>query len=319
MAKPYRLNEAQVCCEAEAVPGTAETPAAADMVLVENFKFTPTYGNAPNNSMGGGVFSKSPGASGVQTGTVSFDVVMKGSGAAGTAPEWRDLIMMCGFSETIVGATSVTYAPAAPEAYYTMSWIVPGLGAGGEDMLHRLAGCQANAKFTFKAGDLRRMNVSATGIIAAPSDSTILSAPTWDTTAPTAFLNDAAVIHGSTLAFETLEIDMGQEIAYRPNANSATGGLTAQITSRRPTGTVDIEAEKLSTFNIYTRITANTLGALAMTPVATAGNKVALNAPNIRFTGVDHADRAGALVWQAAFECLRSANAGNDEVQVVLT
>ena len=318
MAKPYRVNEAQVLCKVEGTPGTAETLASADQVIVENFKFTPGYTDSPNSGMTG-VFSKEAGASGMQTGTASFDVVMKGSGSAGTAPEWRDLIMMGGFSETISGGVSVTYAPAAPESYYTLGWIVPGLGGAGEDILMRLAGCQANLKFTCKAGDLRRMNVSASGVISAPSDSSVVTSPTWDTTAPTDFLNDAATIHGSTLAFETIEIDMGQEVAYRPNANSATGALTAQITSRRATGTVDIEAEKLATFNIYTRITANTTGALAMTPAAAGGNKVAINAPKIRFTGVDHGDRAGALVWQAKFECLRSANAGNDEVSIVLT
>lgn len=319
MAKPYRVAETQVGCKVEATPGTAETAAAADMVLVENFKFTPSYGFSENNSMSGGTFSKEAGASGMQVGSVSFDVVMKGSGTAGTAPEWRDLIMMGGFSETIVGGTSVTYAPAAPESYYTVYAVVPGLGGAGEDMLMRMAGCQANIKFTWKAGELRRMSVEATGIIAAPSDSTILGLPTWDTTAPTAFLNDAFTIHGTTLAFETFALDMGQQTAYRPNANGATGALTAQITSRRPTFTVDIEAEKLATFNVYTRITANTTGAIAMTPSASAGNKVALSCPKTQFTGVDHADRAGALVWSVKGACLRSANAGNDEVQVILT
>ena len=60
-------------------------------------------------------------------------------------------------------------------------------------------------------------------------------------------------------------------------------------------------------------------GAIAMTPVAAAGNKVAFSMPKTRFTGVDHGERAGALVWQLKGEALRSANAGNDEVSVVLT
>lgn len=319
MAKPYRVAEAQVGCKVEAAPGTAETALAADMVLVENFKYTPNYGFSENNSMSGGTFSKEPGASGMQVGSVSFDLVLKGSGVAGTAPESRDLLMMCGLSETIVGGTSVTYAPAAPESYYTMWCYLPGLGGAGEDMQLRLAGCQGNLKLTWKAGELRRATVEAQGVIAAPADSTVLGLPTWDTTAPTAFLNDAFTIHGTTLAFETFSLDMGQQVAVRPNANGATGALTAQITSRRPTFTVDVEAEKLATFNPYTRITANTTGAIAMTPSASAGNKLALSCPKTQFTGVDHADRAGALVWNIKGACLRSANAGNDEVQLIFT
>lgn len=318
MAKPYRGGEAQILAKVEATPGTAETLAAADMFIAQNVKFTPNYGNTENAGMTG-VLSKEPGVSGTQSGTLSLDVVMKGQGAAGSAPEWRDAIMSCGFAEVIAGGVSVTYNPAAPESYYTYGLYAPGLGGAGEDLLFKLAGCQGNAKFTFKAGTLRVMSVEVQGLIVAPADGTILSVPTWDTTAPTAFLNDAVTMHGSTLAFETLSIDMGQTLAIRPNANSAAGILTAQISGRRATGSVDIEAEKLATFNIYTRITANTTGALAMTPSASAGNKVALSCPKIRFTGVDHGERAGALVWSAAFECLRSANAGNDEVSIILT
>jgi hypothetical protein len=44
--------------------------------------------------------------------TISFDVYLKGSGAAGTPPEWGDLIRACGFSETITAVA----VPAAPEA-----------------------------------------------------------------------------------------------------------------------------------------------------------------------------------------------------------
>lgn len=318
MAKPYRVAEAQVLCKVEATPGTAETLASADMVLVENFKFTPNYGNSENNSMSGTTDSEI-GASGLQVGAVEFDVVMKGSGVAGTAPEWRDLIMLCGFSETIVGGTSVTYSPAGAESYYTVGFIMPGLGGAGEDRLHRLQGCQGNAKFTFKAGELRRMHVSASGGIVGPADTSLLTVPTWDTTAPTAFLNDAVVVHGVTLAFETLEFDMGRPVGYRTNANGSTGILTAQLGKGRVTGTIDIEVEKVATFDLDTRIRANTTGALAMTPVATAGNKVAVSMPKIRFTGYDYGDRAQAATQAARFEAVRSSNAGNDAVSIVLT
>jgi hypothetical protein len=42
---------------------------------------------------------------------LTFECEVKGSGAAGTAPEIGPLIEACGFDETIVGATSATYKP----------------------------------------------------------------------------------------------------------------------------------------------------------------------------------------------------------------
>ena len=48
----------------------------------------------------------------IMTATISFDVELKGEGAAlGVAPEIGALLKACQMSETIVGATSVTYAP----------------------------------------------------------------------------------------------------------------------------------------------------------------------------------------------------------------
>lgn len=320
MAKPYRVNEAKIAAKVEAVPGTTETLASADVFLAQDVTLQLKYGNAQNAGLTG-VLSKEQGASGNQLGELSFKVALKGQGAAGTAPEWRDAIMSCGMSETISGGVSVTYAPAAPESYYTYGLEFPGLGGAGEDLIFRLAGCQGNFKLTWKGGEIMWAEFSVQGVVAtAPADGTQLTSPTWDTTAPNAFMNAAMTVQGvSALAFETYELDMGHEIAVRPSANSATGALTAQIVNRRPTGSIDIESEKLATFNPYTRITANTTGAIAMTAIGAAGNKVAISNPKVRIMTVDHGNRSGALTAKLAFEALRSANAGNDEVSIILT
>jgi hypothetical protein len=321
MAKPYRLKEAQVLCKPEAVPGTAETLATADQFLAQDIKFSPSFGDTANAGQTG-VLSKEPGVSGMRTGTLSFKIALKGQNAAGSAPESRDALMSCGLSETISGGVSVTYAPAAPESYYTYGLIVPGLGGAGEDILFRLAGCQANGKLTWKVGEPLWWEVTATGVWAAPADSSVVTAPTWDTTQPSAFLNPAVVFHGtSNLVFETLELDMGNAVSMRPNANDAnsSGGLTAQITDRRVTGSVDFEAEKLATFNIWTRVGSNTTGAISMTAIGAAGNKVALACPKIRFMSPDFGDRSGVATTPVKFEALRSSNAGNDEFSLIFT
>jgi len=319
MAKPYRANEVQVACKVEATPGTAETLATADCVIVQNFKLTPQIADNQNSGLTG-VLSKEVGAAGATTATVSFDLVMKGSGTAGTAPEWRDLIMACGCSETISGGVSVTYKPAAPESYYTIGCVYPGLGGAGEDVLMRVAGCQGNMSLSWKAGGLFMASFNFTGVWQAPADSTVLTVPTWDTTAPYAFLAPVMTFQGvSALSFETFAMDMGNEIAIRPNANAASGALTAQIANRRVTGSVDIELEKLATFNPFTRVTANTTGAISMTPIGAAGNLLDIDLPKVRFTAPDLGERAGAVTVPLKYEALRSANAGNDEFSIILT
>src|SRR5262245_39462866 len=143
MAKPYLVGLAKIAAKLEAVPGTTESLASGDVALAENATLQFKYGDNQNSGLTG-VFSKEQGAAGMQTAELSFRVALKGSGTAGTAPEWRDFQMSCGFSETIVGGTSVTYAPAAPESYYTYGVEFSGLGGAGEDLIFRVAGCQGN-------------------------------------------------------------------------------------------------------------------------------------------------------------------------------
>lgn len=320
MAAPYRVNEAKIAAKVEAAPGVTETLAAADVFLAQDISWSPKYGNAENAGMTG-TLSKEPGAAGSQSVDFSFKVALKGSGTAGTAPECRDAIMSCGMSETIVGGTSVTYAFAASETYYTFGFEIPGLGGAGEDLILRATGCQCGWKLTWKGGELLWLEFNGMGVIVtAPADGTVLGVPTWDTTAPQAFLAPALTVHGvGALPFEMLEVDSGIELAMRPNANSATGLLTAQIVNRRVKGTIDIEAQKLATFNPHTRITANTTGAISMSPIGAAGNRVDLDIPKVRITSNEHGARSGALVNKLSFEALRSANAGNDEVSIILT
>lgn len=319
MARPYRIAEAQCLAKVEAVPGTAETLASADMFIAQNVVITPQFANNQNDGMTS-VPDREVGASGSQSATISFDLVLKGQGVAGTAPEWRDCIMACGQSETIVGGTSVTYKPAAAESYWTFGMIYPGLGGAGEDLLFRVSGCQGTAKFSWKAGGLFMGSFTMTGAWVAPSDTSLLTVPTWDTSVPYAFLAPSMTFHGTSgLAFETFEYDLGNTVELRPNANAASGFLTGQITSRRPVGSVDFEQEKLATFNVYTRIGSNTTGAISMSPIGTAGNLFDFDIPRARFTGVSHGNRAGALLSTATFEALRNSNAGLDTHSIILT
>lgn len=321
MAKPYRIREAQIACKVEATPGTAETLSTADMFVASDIVLTPQFQDTPNESLTG-VPDREQGTTGTRSGTLAFKLPLKGSGVAGTAPEFGEALKSCGWSETIVGGTSVTYKPAAAETYYTFGLLFPGLGGAGEDILFRLAGCQSAPKLTFKNGEPLYIEIAATGAWIDPTDSTLLTPPTWDTSVPFAFLAPAMTFHGvSGLAFETLAIDFGHEVSMRPSPNAANGSgiLTGQIGGRRPTFTVDIEVEKLASFNLFDRLKNNTTGAISMSAIGTAGNLVDLDLPKVRFNGTGLGDRAGALIYSASGEILRSGNAGLDSHSLIFT
>ena len=95
----------------ETTAGVDASPAAADAVRVANCRFAPNPDNTEVAETTGTLDAAAPVVGGMRS-TLTFDVIMKGSGAAATAPEWGKLLRACGWSETI----QATPIPATAEA-----------------------------------------------------------------------------------------------------------------------------------------------------------------------------------------------------------
>lgn len=134
----------------EAVEGVAETPSAAtDAVLVENpvLKLTPAV--VQTKEVTGSLDNRGPIVGGIKA-SLTFDVYLKGSGAAGTPPEWGDLLKASGWAEVI----TATAIPAAPEAC-----------AAGGSTTTAVLGTTAAATAELYRG----MPINFTGVVAGPS------------------------------------------------------------------------------------------------------------------------------------------------------
>src|SRR5690242_11678592 len=107
-----RTRNTVILAKIETVEGTDAAPAAAtDAILVENVRldFKPNVVETNENTASLDDFGSIVGG---MTAALTFDVYVKGSSAAGTAPEWGRLLKACGWAETITAAA----VPAAPEA-----------------------------------------------------------------------------------------------------------------------------------------------------------------------------------------------------------
>jgi len=318
MAAPYRWREAQIAQEVEATAGTAETLLAADLFIAHDITLTPSWTNTPNEGQNG-TLSKEPGVTGLQTATLEFSMALKGSGTATTPPMFGELLKGCGFSETVGGA-DVTYAPASPETTLTLGVNVPGFST--DVMSYVLVGCMGTVVFTLKAGELYLAKFTFTGVGPTVTDGAMLTPSSWESTAPQAYIGTATLFDAVAVPFETLTIDMGQEVGIRPDPSTSNtkGVLAAQITNRRVAGTIDFEAAKLTTFDVWTRSTANDVtGGIAMTPTGSAGNKLDFALPKVRLHSPTIGDRNGVMTTSCSYESLRSATAGNDEITITHT
>ncbi len=125
MATLLRARNAAVLFKQEATEDVPETPSAStDAVKVENLQVNFNPQQVQTNEHTGSLDSSGPIPVGLQV-SVSFDVLMKGPGTAGQAPEVGALLKACGWAETLTSSA----IPASPEAATAGSTTTVTLGA----------------------------------------------------------------------------------------------------------------------------------------------------------------------------------------------
>ena len=111
--------------------------------------------------------------------TISFETELKGSGAAGTAPETSPLYQSCGMDEAIVASTSVTYSPESDSAQIkscTMYVYFDGT-------MHEINGCRGSFNLNLEAGMFGKIQWNFEGKYVRPVD-VALPSTTFDATLP---------------------------------------------------------------------------------------------------------------------------------------
>lgn len=304
------VNRSILAVAEESVEGTAESLVAGDAVLAANIKVTPEVETDDRVAMSASLspWGKVPGAI---SGKASFDVEIKGSGAAGTAPEFGLLLQACGFLETVDAGVSVTYTPASSS--------IPSLTIGHylDGKRYQLAGCRGTVKFTFEEGKIVKASFEFTGTSYTETDAALLSGVSYDSTIPRPFLDASFALDSYAAIIQQMEIDMGNTVSLRPDANSTGGYISAIISSREPKLTVNPEDVLVATKNWYSTMTAGTQIAMTVTLGSTAGNICTVTAPKAQISSLGNSDRDGTSVRD--IEAILCRNSGDDELSIAFT
>lgn len=309
------VREQALFAKLESTFGTFNTPVGADALQVMNLKpnlaenlrwinreIIRSSLNDEQGLYGGALFG------------VEFDVEVKGSGTAGTAPRFGPLLQACGMSETIVAVTSVTYKPSSTIS--THKGVSIGYKAGG---VYRTAkGCRGTVSFTAAAGMPAKLSFKMVGHINTEADA---AAPTasFETTRPAPFLSAAFQIGAFTCPIAELSLDVANTVAISPDPNSSDGYGEVRVTARKTAGKVNPEAKLIATKDYVGIFRANTLQAIVTGTIGgTAGNRWALNVPNGYFMNVPFGERDQLLTHEIEFGAAESASL-DDEFNLVLT
>ena len=297
----------------ETTYGTDSSPAAANAVLVKDLSIVPQQSDVVSRDLIRSYLGASEQLLSNTRVECTFSVELAGSGTAGTAPRYGAALKACGFSETIVANTSVTYDPvSASFSSVTIHYNIDGVR-------HKVTGARGTFTITANVGEIPTIDFTMTGIYVAPDDSAQPSVTYAAQATPLIFKqgNTTALnVMGLTTAkLSNYSLDMGNEIVYRELVG---GSGEVLLTNRNVSGNVTIEAVALATKDYFATALANTLGIIEFTHGTAAGNKVKVDSAKADIADVSYGDLDGIAMLEIPFTAVPSTS-GNDELEIQYT
>lgn len=316
---PRYIRNTLILFKPETTAGTDAVPTgAADAVLAFDVSITPLDANNVDRALIRPYFGGSEQLVATANIKCSFGVELAGSGTAGTAPQWGDLLLGCAMAESVLATPNrVEYAPISTNLKTgTLYWYDDGV-------LHKAFGAMGNAKLSAKAGDRPKLMFDFVGIdggISAASASGTFTA--WKTPPTMTKANVVDVTIGCTYAAGALsggtvypstglELDLGNSVQFVPTLSSE----SVDITDRNVSGKLQLDLTAAQEVTFMGTVKANTTQGLGMVIGTTAGNKVLIYAPKVQLVRPTKEDVQARRFL--GYELRLVPNAGNDELIIV--
>lgn len=181
--------------------------------------------------------------------TVSCKVEAAGSGTAGTAPAYADLLLAAGLNETVdSGAGTVTYTvdDDAQDSVTLYEY-------DGETKAHqKIPGVRGNLKFSVSSGQLPQFSFEQLiGDYNRPVAGVPPTGIDWTRFIPAVAFTSANVpsfqFAGHDVAVESMELDWGNEVPRIDVPNLK----TSEISDRLPSGSITIYAPEIDDFDFW--------------------------------------------------------------------
>ena len=294
----------------EVTPGTDPVPTAGvNAMLVELKNVQPLRAETTQRNLTRPYF----GASGTLTvGTssqIEFDVELASSGAAGTAPAFKDLLLACATSETVSAGVSATYAPVtSPLKTVTIYYYLDGI-------LHKFIGCKGSAQLNVQAKSIPKISFSFQGTYTAPTDTALPSGASYTAFKDPKPVNSAntptLTLHSVALISAGFSLDFGNALAVR----NLIGLDEIAMTDRSTTGSVTFEATSVAAKAWHEAVRNNSTGAFALTHGTGAGNIIELTASKVQISDISYSEDTGVQMMQTNLTFLPTT--GGDEFSLV--
>ncbi len=315
---PYMIQRGIMAAKIESVSGVKETLAAGDAFMAYNIKFDPDHKTNKRDPVRP-TFSQVQQCPGFRSAKMSFGTDLLGAAAAGNAPFWSPLAKGAALGETIVGGTSVTYAPAsAGIPHLTLGRYIVDEANAALAKINNVIGAHLNLKYALEVGKPGLLNWEATGCDWDEVDGSMLAGISIPTILPPTVLGITVTLDGVALGFSKLDIDLGNKLVLVTDPSAASGYRPCGITGREPKLTVDPLAILKATKDYLDLWRVGTQVAFSIALGTTPGNIHTITGPKCQITDIKENPRDNYLA-RTFTVALNMNTSGDDELSHAIT
>lgn len=297
----------------ETTYGTDAVPTATlNALLTRNFQGTPLEVDTIERNLDVPSRGASPVGTSNARQTFSYEVELAGSGAAGTAAPWMELLEGCGMA-----AATLTASVKAEQKFAA-------IGANLSALTHywytgnqrrRALGCRgAITSINFTAGAYPFLGLSWTGLIptTTPFDATAMGAAPdytrWKDPQEVNTVNTDFLLDGFAAPLRSFVLQDNANIALR----RLVGSDYVQRGNHRMTGKIVIEEPAQATKDYLARLQSGAKITTQLVHGLTAGNIVQVDASYLQVTAINETNEDDIAMFE--IDVLMTVNAGQDDV-----
>jgi len=314
------IKNTVVTAKVETTVGVDAAPTGAEnAVLVSDVSITPLEAQAIDRGLIRGSFGGSEQLVGPASVKISYTVELAGSGTAGTAPAWGQLLLGCAAAEGVLATPArVEYSPVSAALKSLTQYYYD------DGVVHKVLASMGNCTLSAKVGDRPVLRFEWTGLdggVTAVPNATPTYTP-WKKPVAMTKANVVDVTLGCTYAAGALtggtvynstglELNFGNVVNFTAMLSTE----TVDVTDRDSSATLELELTAAQEVALMETVKANTTQSLGLTIGTAAGNKIIVFAPAVQLTNPRKSELNGKRL--IGFDLRLVPVNGNDEWRIV--
>lgn len=292
----------------------APTP-AANAILTRNFSAKPIESDRLERNLDQRVYGSRASAATNQRRTMSYEVELAGSGAAGTAPAWMELLEACGMAAAVLTATVSA----------VQNFAAPGVAATSltqhdymADQRRKTTGSVGTFSLDFTAGAYPFAAFQFTGLVpaATPFDKSAPAAPTltrWKQPQEVNVDNTTVSLDGYSPVVRSWRAEAAVDVVLR----NLIGSRYVRRGGHALTSTLLIEAPDIAVKDYIAKLRQGDLVAFALTHGIGAGNILNFASTKVQISDITESEENDILMWQLSL--IHTVDGGAADLTVTAT